>query len=136
MPILPTHLDRTLQPMVSNISSESGSKHMQNDHDKAFGLKLAADNKKTPTCFSIPTDSVLVGPTCSSPSKSLSDDSSHTNTTDTDDEFDASTLIKQISKSDHKIAEERGFHVAEPLLKENPHRFVLFPIEDDEVSNN
>lgn len=82
----------------------------------------------------IPTDSILVGPAFHSPSKvSLSDESSHTGVTDLDDDFDASTMIKAITKSDHKIAEERGFHVAEPLLRENPHRFVLFPIEDDEV---
>jgi hypothetical protein len=41
--------------------------------------------------------------------------------------------IIQISKTDHKRAEENGDHVEEPLLKENPHRFVLFPIQDNEV---
>jgi hypothetical protein len=78
---------------------------------------------------------MLVSPdTSDSSEKSLSDDSSHLGSTGSEiDEFDASTLIKQIAKSDHKIAEE-GFLVQEPLLKENPHRFVLFPIEDNEVS--
>jgi hypothetical protein len=37
-------------------------------------------------------------------------------------------------KTDHKRAEEAGLHQDEPLLKENPHRFVLFPIQDNEVS--
>ena len=97
--------------------------------------KGSSDVKKPAARFSpMPTDAILVGPAHHSPSKvSLSDESSHTGTTDLDDDFDASTMIKAITKSDHKIAEERGFHVAEPLLKENPHRFVLFPIEDDEV---
>ena len=38
-----------------------------------------------------------------------------------------------VKKTDHKLAEERGEHAEEPLLKENPHRFVLFPIQDDDV---
>jgi hypothetical protein len=45
-----------------------------------------------------------------------------------------SSLSLQIRKTDHKRAEEAGWHKEEPLLKENPHRFVLFPIQDNEVS--
>ena len=36
-------------------------------------------------------------------------------------------------KTDHKRAEEAGFPLEEPLLKENPRRFVLFPIQDNDV---
>ena len=43
--------------------------------------------------------------------------------------------IQNIGKTDHKILEERGFPEEEPLLKENPQRFVLFPIQDNEVSH-
>jgi len=39
----------------------------------------------------------------------------------------------QVAVSDHKLAELAGRHAVEPLLKENPHRFVLFPIEDNEI---
>jgi hypothetical protein len=39
-----------------------------------------------------------------------------------------------IIKTDHKVAEEKGFQEEEPLLKENPHRFVIFPIQDNDVS--
>ncbi len=39
------------------------------------------------------------------------------------------------SISDHKLDELAGRHAVEPLLKENPNRFVLFPIEDNEVSS-
>lgn len=53
----------------------------------------------------LPKTSVLVKPT-NSPTESLSDNSDYV-------------------KPDL---------VEEPLLKENPHRFVLFPIEDEEVS--
>ncbi len=35
--------------------------------------------------------------------------------------------------SEHKLAELDGRFLEEPLLKENPNRFVLFPIEDNEV---
>lgn len=70
----------------------------------------------------------------SSPGDSLFDDSSHSYSNSEIDEFDASTVIKCIGKSDHKIEEENGLHAEEPLLKENPQRFVLFPIEDNEVS--
>ena len=41
----------------------------------------------------------------------------------------------QVTVSDHKLAELAGRHAVEPLLKENPNRFVLFPIEDNEVSD-
>ena len=36
-------------------------------------------------------------------------------------------------KTDHKLAELAGKHLPEPLLSENPGRFVLFPIQDNEV---
>jgi hypothetical protein len=51
-------------------------------------------------------------------------------TAEDDDEFSADAIVK----TEHKLAEERGFPNAEPLLQENPHRFVLFPIQDDDVS--
>ena len=37
-------------------------------------------------------------------------------------------------KTEHKLREERGELAPEPLLVENPHRFVLFPIQDNDVS--
>jgi hypothetical protein len=38
-----------------------------------------------------------------------------------------------IQKTEHKLKEERGELAEEPLLKENPHRFVIFPIQDNDV---
>jgi hypothetical protein len=35
--------------------------------------------------------------------------------------------------TDHKLAELAGKHLPEPLLMENPRRFVLFPIQDNDV---
>lgn len=50
---------------------------------------------------------------------------------------DVSELVAAtIGKSTHKLLEEAGFPREEPLLKSNPHRFVLFPIQDDDVSCN
>ena len=38
------------------------------------------------------------------------------------------------SKTEHKLKEEQGLMAEEPLLKANPHRFVIFPIQDNDVS--
>jgi hypothetical protein len=54
---------------------------------------------------------------------------------DVDYDFDSSTAnaVRRIVKTDHKLAEESGSLAPEPLLTENPRRFVLFPIQDSEV---
>ena len=39
----------------------------------------------------------------------------------------------KIVMSDHKRAETEGQFQEEPLLKDNPGRFVLFPIQDADV---
>ena len=46
---------------------------------------------------------------------------------------DFELTIKKIVKTAHKLREESGEFAEEPLLKANPHRFVLFPIQDNEV---
>jgi len=38
-----------------------------------------------------------------------------------------------VTVSEHKRAELAGQHAEEPLLKENPHRYVLFPIQDADI---
>jgi hypothetical protein len=50
-------------------------------------------------------------------------------------DYDSSTAhaVRRIIKTDHKLAEEAGTLAPEPLLTENPRRFVLFPIQDSEV---
>ena len=48
--------------------------------------------------------------------------------------FDLSDLaVKQTLISVDKKTEDAGRFLEEPLLKENPNRFVLFPIQDNEV---
>lgn len=39
----------------------------------------------------------------------------------------------RFQKTESKIREEQGLMADEPLLKENPHRFVIFPIQDNDV---
>jgi hypothetical protein len=132
MPLLPNQIDCSFRHMESTLSSESASSqfHTQSNNQGVNWqlAKLAADKRPQS-----PTRGMVLN--IVSPSKSLySDDSSNTDSTHCDSvEFDVSTQVKQIGKSDHKLEEERGFPVEEPLLKENPHRFVLFPIEDNEV---
>lgn len=41
-----------------------------------------------------------------------------------------------LRKTEQKLREERGELTTEPLLKENPQRFVIFPIQDNDVSMN
>ena len=41
---------------------------------------------------------------------------------------------KNVAMSDHKRAEVEGRHAEEPFLRDNPGRFVLFPIKEPEVS--
>jgi hypothetical protein len=38
-----------------------------------------------------------------------------------------------LQKTEQKLREERGELAPEPLLMSNPHRFVIFPIQDNEV---
>lgn len=133
---LPTHVDRQLQPLVSNISSETSCPdHFRSECDHSVGWKFSEVCASKIALSSTPgkaTSAAIVS--VSSPGDSLFDDSFHSYNNSEIDEFEASTVIKRIGKSDHKIEEENGLHAEEPLLKENPHRFVLFPIEDNEVS--
>jgi ribonucleoside-diphosphate reductase subunit M2 len=49
------------------------------------------------------------------------------------DSLDEANSNKQVQVSKHKLDELAGRHLEEPLLKENPGRFVLFPIQDNEI---
>ena len=53
-----------------------------------------------------------------------------------DDSFSDSfgEIGNKIVMSEHKRAEMEGRFKEEPLLKDNPARFVLFPIQDNDVS--
>jgi hypothetical protein len=90
----------------------------------------AASSKSGPIVSSVPsTPPGLVASV--SPDTSLDDDQSSASLSDDDL---SSTDGKEIIMSDHKKLELAGKHKPEPLLTENPNRFVLFPIQDDDVS--
>jgi len=46
---------------------------------------------------------------------------------------DRDMVVKKIVMSEHKRDELAGKHAPEPLLTENPYRFVLFPIQHNDV---
>jgi hypothetical protein len=74
--------------------------------------------------------SALVTPTKSV--ASASDQSFESN--ESDQEEEAEDRGRLVNKTEHKLQEEQGLFADEPLLKANPHRFVIFPIQDNDVS--
>ena len=104
MPIVPT----TLEQQFSNLSTEET-------------INTKADEPVAPSAAIVsPTKSTHEG----ADDSFLSDESSI-------DGQESSLVLK---KTEHKIKEEQGLLDDEPLLKSNPHRFVIFPIQDNEVS--
>lgn len=78
-------------------------------------------------------------PSCA-PAPLLDDHSSTGSVSDDEDDSPtvpatatSTTTTLSLQKTEHKLAEEAGHHNDEPLLKENPHRFVLFPIQDNDI---
>jgi hypothetical protein len=61
------------------------------------------------------------------------DDSSSPSEEEEELDLTEESVIAKIVKTEHKLFEESDAF-EEPLLKENPHRFVLFPIQDNDVS--
>uniref|UniRef100_A0A7S4JG26 Uncharacterized protein n=1 Tax=Odontella aurita TaxID=265563 RepID=A0A7S4JG26_9STRA len=87
-------------------------------------------NKKSPSIQAI----VSTGASTTSSLDSLSDDSSDDGSKDSGSFGEsAGEAAKKIVVTEHKRAEMEGHHVAEPLLEENPNRFVLFPIQNKPV---
>jgi hypothetical protein len=77
-----------------------------------------------------PPKGVTQQPALISPSPSSHSISSNSSSGDiSEDDY-----VKKIAKTEHRIAELEGRHLPEPLLTENPGRFVLFPIQDNDVS--
>ena len=94
----------------------------------------------TTTAETVPTSSVLVTPTKSVASStvdsSFEDDQDEAqDAADVQSKSSSTTVVKLLAKTEHKIMEEQGYMDNEPLLKENPHRFVIFPIQDNDVSD-
>ena len=108
-------------PQVANTSSKA--------IEKALPLAVNMSNVSPPRGkmydgADVSPSKLVVVPTNSS------DDSSAASSEDLSQDTSANKIVK----TDHKLFEETdGFE--EPLLKENPHRFVLFPIQDNDVSD-
>ncbi|MGK3755483.1 MAG: hypothetical protein ACI8RD_007793 [Bacillariaceae sp.] len=86
-----------------------------------------------------------VSPAFITPTKAERGDNNTNDSFDDDDEYSCSdgspvaaspttAVLQVIKKTDHKLLEESGELAPEPLLVSNPHRFVIFPIKDNDVS--
>ena len=106
---------------VEVISNEFGNLGIALDQTNRM---MKEGSSSTPT-KKIRDEPYCVSPDCSSVS---SDDSEPVPPSP------SSSAIANVTVSEHKLDELAGRHAEEPLLKENPRRYVLFPIEDAEVS--
>jgi hypothetical protein len=79
-------------------------------------------------------DTALITPTKSEAGGDLSFDTHEDSSQEEEAETPPSSVIQVYQKTDHKLLEEQGKFADEPLLKENPQRFVIFPIQDNDVS--
>eukprot|EP00571_Detonula_confervacea_P013073 CAMPEP_0172310740 /NCGR_PEP_ID=MMETSP1058-20130122/12663_1 /TAXON_ID=83371 /ORGANISM="Detonula confervacea, Strain CCMP 353" /LENGTH=408 /DNA_ID=CAMNT_0013023675 /DNA_START=30 /DNA_END=1256 /DNA_ORIENTATION=- len=85
-------------------------------------------HSKTPPKSLTKSSSPITPESGSSSDFSVSSDSSVSS-----DELASSLFQREEPVSQHKQDELAGRHAVEPLLRENPSRFVLFPIEDNEI---
>jgi len=71
-----------------------------------------------------------------SPTKSEGGNSFFSSNSDDEASHDDGGIHMLVQKTEHKLMEEQGMLQDEPLLQVNPHRFVLFPIKDNDVSSH
>jgi len=90
--------------------------------NNAFNV-IQLDNANRPTVDKTPTKSLIKASCPVSPDEDPSDDAPASGG------FEPTSAMV----SEHKLAELAGLHAEEPLLKENPHRYVLFPIQDADI---
>ena len=114
----------TQQAVVSSIFSQSGSKNCNGLRDSSTVMALKLDANTAVNVASDPT--VPVDSSYNSPAASISDDTDSIIRSCSDSDFETSVPVVKESPETDDLAEE-------PLLVENPHRFVLFPIKDEEV---
>jgi hypothetical protein len=113
-------------PVPTNLEQQFSSLSTADDHNNNVGSVV----KNVNTNVAGATAAVLVTPT----KEDLSQDQ-HSFSSDDEEEPSSpvgTMLVRQ--KTEHKLKEERGELQPEPLLQENPHRFVIFPIQDNDVS--
>ena len=112
-------------PIVNDVSYLEEQQEMSEVTDKMTKqLNLVTPEKARPAS---PSSSI-------SDTASIDDSSSSSSSSGSTPTNDSSS--KHIVVSEHKRAELDGLHDDEPLLKDNPNRFVLFPIQHPDVSTN
>jgi hypothetical protein len=111
---------------------------MTADLSNEFNITLNLDENNRMSANKTPAKSLEKGASTAvvspEPADSPSVTSSSGASVDSLDNDTAANANKQVQVSKHKLDELAGRHAEEPLLKENPGRFVLFPIQDNDVS--
>ena len=98
-----------------------------------FDITLNLDESIRMNANKTPAKSLAM---CAAVSPELADCPSISSGSSMDSLDDTTNVInRDVQVSKHKLDELAGRHSEEPLLKENPGRFVLFPIQDNDVSN-
>jgi hypothetical protein len=139
---LPNLITPSIERKLSGMSSEVS---LSGFLDESNRLSASLASARIEDTLEIDADHTVIGkmpPAQVTPSSHrlsskdslFSDNSSNSSESFDMDDLPPSTADKCVVKTAHKLAEERGSYQVEPLLKENPHRFVLFPIQDIEVS--
>lgn len=151
MPVLPTTPFKAskIQEASSDMNNSKDGPIIANMTDNMDKLTLCTpikgmvnvipSSEGSSTIMSTP-DGVAVTPDHIVSSSSLSLCS--TTSGDSDDDFQLAipptnnTVMVNgimVQKTEHKLLEESGFPNEEMILKENPHRFVLFPIQYSDI---
>lgn len=122
--IVSPHIERK----CSSVITDDAASFLDEANHQMGGMTLQ-DVKSPPDSKAI---TALVSPPTGCSVSSTSSSGSYISEEDTNS-VSSSSSIANMFQSDHKKAEIAGRHVPEPLLVENPHRFVIFPIQDAEV---
>ena len=127
MPVqLSTHTAAPQAQFDLDATSKSNNDDMKKD------LVVESNVSKLPSTVSLS----VISDTDSTPS-AFGSSASSTSSNSNDSTFSSSKLdeiVHKISESEHRQLEEKGLLEPEPLLVENKRRFVLFPIEHNDVS--
>ena len=136
MPIAPTNLeqqfsslsteDRPTTKTAETMAAEAAAAAQAQADDAALGLVTPVKIRRDHDLESENTQGVLF-----SPASVGGGSPEQTAAAVVSPEDNTSNLMK---KTEQKLREERGELKPEPLLKENPQRFVIFPIQDNDVS--
>lgn len=121
-------IDNTITDFANIILDESNNITTSSRHHLATKTPTKSHSKSSTANYPITPETEV-----SSNSSDVSLYSSSSVSSE-DEPCTSSFRRETVSISEHKIAELEGRHAEEPLLRENPGRFVLFPIKEPEVS--